>query len=343
MLRFRHKHDKSLPLVDTSGLDNVTIIAYRDLLVVVNSATPINSLLTQLRTIFGSTNGKLSDAIKFGLVGPNDVYYRIPLTDSYINKEFNRITLFSFNGSNIPVFLMPMIVDIDTYKITLEVRYDPEDTLKYSIGTHTLRQLYLISRHFIHIPRVLNTPDNKERIVDWYQRIRFVIKNDVMHPILVGDKVLFADYTTDNGDRIELGISPEYPTVLVKKCTPTESGESGKLVLSKYTWIYKYLEFSYTLPGDACLTGYIAFDNEITYNAMIHLPMGSFGRNLEGKDPIYMLATALKGGRTEERCCLSLDKLDKTTVAWVDADNIYGPDSVILDYKDEYMSKIKRS
>ena len=56
MLHFRHKDDTSRPLVDTSGLDKVTIIAYRDLLVVVSNDNPITVILAQLRSIFGITN-----------------------------------------------------------------------------------------------------------------------------------------------------------------------------------------------------------------------------------------------------------------------------------------------
>lgn len=343
MLYFRHKNDTSRPLVDTSGLDKVTIIAYRDLLVVVSSSNPIAVILSQLRCIFGSTNGKLSDAINFGLIQPNSVYYRIPYSDTYINKEYNRISLHSIEGKNIPVFMMPMIIDIDKYQIDLERHYDGHDILETHIGAHTLHNLYMFARHFIHLPKILYTPDNEPRIKRWYRRIIFVTKNNVTHPILAGEDVLFANYTSETGDKIELGISPEYPTVLIKRCTPEESGESGKLVLSKYSLIYKYLEFSYTLTSDACLTGYIAFDTEITMAGLVHLPIGSFGRNLEGKDPIYMIASATIGGRTEKDCCLALDKLDKYRITWVDAENIYGPDSVILDYEDEYMSKIIRS
>jgi len=343
MLHFRHKNDTSHPLVDTSGLDKVTIIAYRDLLVVVASSNPITVILSQLRCIFGSTNGKLSDAINFGLVLPTSVYYRIPYSDTYINKEYNRVSLRSIEGKDVPVFMMPMIIDTDKYQVNLERHHDGHDILETNIGTHNLHNLFMFARHFIHLPKILYTPDNEGRIKRWYSKIRFVTKNKVTHPILVGEDVLFANYISETGDKIELGISPEYPTVLIKKCTPEEPGESGKLVLSKYAWIYKYLEFSYTLPSDSCLTGYIAFDTEITMQGLVHLPIGSFGRNLEGKDPIYMIASAIIGGRTEKECCLSLDKLDKNKITWVDAENIYGPDSVILDYEDEYMSKIIRS
>lgn len=344
MLYFRYKMDTYQVDVDVSGLETVTIIAYRDLLVTVDVNKPLNALLSQLRIIFGSPAGKLKDAIKFGLISATDVFYRIPYTDSYINSEYNRITLKSPTNENIPVFMMPMAIDREKFEVKLELRLDPDDELDLFIGKHMLKDVYRFARYYIHLPKIFDNEENKERVQAWYSKIRFVTKNRMEYPILVGDNVLFADYISENtGHRIELGISPEYPTVLIKKCTPADPGETGKLVLSKYTWLYKYLEFSYTLPADFCLTGYIAFDTEITQGGMIHLPIASFGRNLEGKDPIYMIASALSGGRTEKKCCLSVDKLDKSKVLWVESDNIHGPDSSILDYQDEYMSKIQRS
>lgn len=344
MLYFRYKLDTNYSDVDISGLDSVTIIAYRDLLLTVDNKKPLNALLSQLRIIFGSPTGKLKDAVKFKLLDPVDIFYRIPFTDTYINLEYNRITLKSASYAPIPIFTMPIALDKEKFEIKLELRHEPEDTFDLFIGTHKLIDLYRFARYFIHIPKIFANEETKPRVQAWYSKIRFVTRNRIEHPILVGDNVLFADYTSnDTGHRIELGISPEYPTVLIKKCTPAEPGETGKLILSKYAWLYKYLEFSYSLQSDFCLTGYIAFDNEITRYGMIHLPICTFGRNLEGKDPIYMIASAVVGGRTEKKCCLSVDKLDKNKIFWVEADNLYGPDSSILDYQDEYMSKIQRS
>lgn len=341
MLNFRGKDN--VKIVYDTGIDTVHIIAYKDMLIVVDKKEPINTLLDHLRAIFGNKSGSLTDLVNFGVIEQCSVFYRVPFTNRYINCKYNRISLQHPKGGDIPRFMLPIILDLEMINVILEPNIGKDELVSNFIGELTVEQNYLIARHFIHIPLALFIDENKENIKAWYSKIRFVTRDKITHPILIGDDILFASYVNKDNKTIELGISPAYPNIMIKRCSPDDYGPEGKLVLSKYEYLYKYLEFSYSLPPEQCLTGYIGFTGRFTYDSMVHLPVGSYGRNLEGKDVVYMIASAMVGGRTEKNCCFSVDKMDQRLVHWVDSENIYGTDSIIMDYKDEYMSKITRS
>lgn len=345
MLMFKDKRDTSLSLVRTDGVDTVNFILYRDTLVVVDANINPDHALSQFRYVIGSIHGKIQDMVSMGIMGNDDIYYRIPGSQHYINRSYNRIELKMLGHFENLYYMIPMVINRNMVEIKLLPKSSKNDTAEYTIGTLSMEMLYNIARHFIHIPKALFTDDAKDAIKKWYSKIRFVKQDDILHPILVGEDVAFARFKNRKDEEVVIGIPPEHPYIIVKK-SYLEDVPDIKSGLSEYKVIYKYLEFSPTMPVDSSLNGYYMFTNRIDYSNMLYLPVNTYetaSQSRYTRDPIYMIMSALRGGRTEEKFSLSILNDSTNNINWISSDSIYGATSIIKYGSAEYVNRIRRS
>lgn len=345
MLMFKDKRDTSLSLVRTDGVDTVNFILYRDTLMVVDATINVDHALSQFRYVIGSIHGKIQDIITMGIIGVNDVYYRIPGSQHYINRIYNRIELKMLGHMENLYYMIPMVVNRNMVEIKLLTKSSKTEIGDYTIGSLTMEMLYNIARHFIHLPKVLFTDDAKDAIKNWYSKIRFVKQDDILHPILVGEDVAFARFKNRKDEEVVIGIPPEHPYIIVKK-SYLEDVPDIKSGLSEYKVIYKYLEFSPTMPADSSLNGYYMFTNRIDYSNMLYLPVNTYetaSQSRYTRDPIYIIMSALRGGRTETKYSLNILNDSSDNVNWISSNSIYGATSIIKYGSAEYVNRIRRS
>lgn len=324
-------------------------IAYRHVVLAIPKDVDVSTeVMDLLRRIFFS-NLKFDILYNKEIIVPENVFYRIPCEHRYINNTGDILELSSdAKAKQIEVFPVPQVIKHDDYEIILKPR-DAEELQSYAIGNYSYKHMYKLAKYKVYIPNqlikltgdIIIVPDNIKR---WYKNIEFVFDNNGYEvPILVGDDISFAKYPDENGDIIELGVSPEYPNITITKlhADDLERSKLSKLLSERYRAVYKYMIFSSTMPKDI-LSGYIMLPITLNHDGIQHMEITGFGRNLEGVDPLYLISSALYPGRTKNRPAIKINVDDhyKLRVKWQEGSNVRGR-LRLLEYGDDFIRKIK--
>lgn len=329
--------------INNKDLNEYTVLVYANMLILIdndNEKIKGHNVLTYLRQIVGNPN--IDSDEYYDLIDKNfNLFYRIPFETSYINKDLDVITL----NSDITYVTLPKQLNIFAYDPVI-TKYEIRDFYPGVLGNKPISTFYLYAKNKIYLPVIFYNKNNDhtaesneflDLIRVWYGRIKFIPYMGKDIPILVGKDVLFRKYKNKNGQNINVGISPEYPKILIRKVETNELYNTADINLYlNYKIIYKYVQYSETIEN-GFLSGYICYTNDYNPENIIHIPITGFGRNLDGINPSYLIASAMIGGRTTDRYKLDITgiagvKQDVRFINWSTRGKLYGDDKYIIKY-----------